>query len=128
VIGVDIEKIKADPKNDELAGSICCDRELATLAGLPEPQRFVEFYRYWTLKEAYVKALGVGLSFPVQKVEVMPSTANPGNSPWSMSDLRVRGRWTAVSINDVCGYAAAAAVAGSDIVLRHRSWPNSDPL
>lgn len=33
------------------------------LRNLPEPQRSATFFRYWTLKEAYTKGLGLGLAF-----------------------------------------------------------------
>lgn len=36
---------------------------------LPEPEILRRFYLIWTLKEAYTKALGLGLGFDFQRIE-----------------------------------------------------------
>ena len=40
--------------------------EVAALRGLPDDQRMERFFAYWTLKEALLKAVGVGLAFPLR--------------------------------------------------------------
>ncbi|MFJ8469284.1 4'-phosphopantetheinyl transferase family protein [Streptomyces swartbergensis] len=63
-IGVD-----AEPLDRRVYGSpvmrettLACEREF--LAGLPAGEREAAAVRLWTLKEAYVKAIGVGLRLP----------------------------------------------------------------
>lgn len=62
-VGVDIETV--GKFEETVARLLLTDLEFATLSGLPEGQRRILFYRYWTCKEAIVKAVGCGLSvFP----------------------------------------------------------------
>ncbi|MET7690710.1 4'-phosphopantetheinyl transferase superfamily protein [Streptomyces sp. NPDC005483] len=64
-LGVDAERARR-PVRPELAGRICTPAELAAVAALDEPDRSESLLRLWTLKEAYVKALGTGLRVPVR--------------------------------------------------------------
>jgi 4'-phosphopantetheinyl transferase len=66
-IGVDVEKV--DPARTEpgVWQQYFAAPEVAALAALPENDRCERFFRYWTLKEAYIKARGLGLSLPLQQ-------------------------------------------------------------
>jgi 4'-phosphopantetheinyl transferase len=60
IVGVDVEARERSLL--DLTGRICHPRELAELRGLPPGERNARLLRLWTLKEAYTKALGVGLA------------------------------------------------------------------
>ncbi|WP_139345060.1 4'-phosphopantetheinyl transferase family protein [Virgibacillus pantothenticus] len=63
-IGIDIEEIK---EIDYLAISkrYFSDREYKDLSNISEHQQLRYFYNLWTLKESYVKNIGLGLSKPL---------------------------------------------------------------
>ena len=62
-VGVDVEQIR--PRDiDRLAADVLAESERHELAGTAAAQRLERFYQYWTLKEAYSKALGTGLAIP----------------------------------------------------------------
>lgn len=62
-VGCDIEKITTFDM--DVAKSFFSDREYLRIMSIPAPEdRNVEFFRYWTLKESYMKAIGQGLSLP----------------------------------------------------------------
>lgn len=62
MIGVDVEDRTQPPAELlSIAESFFSAEEFAALSALPEPQRPDRFFDYWTLKEAYIKARGVGL-------------------------------------------------------------------
>ena len=63
-LGVDIENTGWRPAPFDLAGHYFAAAERAELARLAPAQRQARFYACWTLKEAYAKARGIGLSFP----------------------------------------------------------------
>jgi 4'-phosphopantetheinyl transferase len=76
-IGVDVEQIDRKLEIDTLAGSVLSDDERAALVPLTGSARRERFFRYWTLKEAYVKAIGRGISLPLRSlhVEIAPAQA-----------------------------------------------------
>lgn len=61
--GVDCEGIRE--YKPRVAQRVCSDEELAVLEASEE--RDFLFTRLWTLKEAYVKALGIGISYPMRE-------------------------------------------------------------
>jgi 4'-phosphopantetheinyl transferase len=66
--GVDVEVQRQVEDMEELAARVLSPTEMSHLMALPTPLRPGRFFRYWTLKEAYVKARGLGLSLPLEAV------------------------------------------------------------
>ncbi len=62
-IGIDVEQNKG-PK-DDLVTRYFHPREIEGYNKLPAHQRSTRFYTIWTLKEAYLKAMGYGLTVPL---------------------------------------------------------------
>ena len=54
-----------EPSTEELAERFFAASEAAALAGLPPDQQRRLFFEFWTLKEAFIKARGMGLSIPL---------------------------------------------------------------
>ncbi|HQY99289.1 MAG TPA: 4'-phosphopantetheinyl transferase superfamily protein [Propionicimonas sp.] len=65
-IGVDVERVR--PHDHWAEARMLQPPESAEVADAADPDR--EFFCYWTVKESYVKALGVGLSYPVKRLRV----------------------------------------------------------
>lgn len=63
-LGVDAESL-ARPPHLDVAGRFFAHDEARALARTPSARQAQRFYEYWTLKEAYVKAHGLGLSMPL---------------------------------------------------------------
>ena len=66
-VGVDAEPIERAEKIAELAPEVFSSLELAQLEALPGPEKLDRALSLWTLKEAYIKSRGVGLSLPLNK-------------------------------------------------------------
>ena len=71
-LGVDAEFI-APIGAAEIAGCLFSPREQAELATLAGAARLSRFYELWTLREAYVKARGVGLALPLDQIVFRPA-------------------------------------------------------
>lgn len=71
-IGVDAERIDRCVEYLDLARSIFAPGEVRSLEREPAAVLPERFFTIWTLKEAYVKARGLGLSLPLQDFEVRP--------------------------------------------------------
>ena len=117
-IGVDIEWMRADMQFQHLASGICSAAEIGRLGSLPEGPCLQALYECWVLKEAYLKALGVRLAFSPQRVGIAFDDRMTAEIPGLRCLLRVRGCWTALSIDDAIGYAGAAVVPGGSVAFR----------
>ncbi len=74
VIGVDIEKHIVINDMEGFAKNFFSDDEIAEwLNGSNPDSNIKNFFRLWTLKEAYIKAMGKGLSYPLQEFSVIPA-------------------------------------------------------
>jgi 4'-phosphopantetheinyl transferase len=65
LIGIDIEQQKESVDGLALAQRFFSVAEYEHLQALPPPQQSDYFFQLWAYKEAFIKALGAGLSFPL---------------------------------------------------------------
>ena len=66
-LGVDVEHVRARAVSIDIADRYFAPQEVAALTAVTPQQRQYRFFEYWTLKEAYIKARGMGLSLPLDK-------------------------------------------------------------
>jgi 4'-phosphopantetheinyl transferase len=69
-IGVDAEPLSHADRILAVAERVYTSGELARLSRLEPPLRRLDAVRLWTLKEAYMKARGLGMSLPPQSFEI----------------------------------------------------------
>lgn len=121
-VGVDLESKSHRLKRDELAARFFSASENQSYFELPEEQRAAAFYRIWTCKEAYLKAIGAGLSFPLGRFTV---AARPDQPP-GLLDVEDQpdepARWAFVLPDAGVDFAAALAVEGHGWTLHRQTW------
>ena len=66
-LGVDVENVQKKPETLKIDEHVFSKQEVADLVSLPEADQTERFYHYWTLKEAYIKAKGMGLALPLDQ-------------------------------------------------------------
>ena len=64
LVGVDVERVDRVVR-DDIAGRFFAPSEVRDLRALPAAAQPRAFFEYWTLKEAYIKARGMGLAIPL---------------------------------------------------------------
>ncbi len=64
-LGVDVENVCTRQSGIEIADRYFAPAEVAAMRALPPEQQARRFFEYWTLKESYIKARGMGLSIPL---------------------------------------------------------------
>ena len=106
-VGIDVEHIKKDFETEGIAERFFSAGEVETLNTLAAEERPAAFFRCWTRKEAYIKAIGSGLSHPLDSFDV---TLAPGE-PAAIS--RVEELWSLFDLDVAPDYAGALAVASS---------------
>ena len=109
-IGVDIEKIRDDFDSAAIARRFFSAREQHQLSSLPAEQQHPAFFRCWTRKEAFIKALGEGLSHPLTQFDVSLDRSGP-ISLTTRPDPTEADRWWLQSVEVGGEYAAAFAVS-----------------
>jgi 4'-phosphopantetheinyl transferase len=64
-VGIDVEHVGRQLVHDTIPERFFSPLEVADLRALPESEQGVVFFDYWTLKESYIKARGLGLALPL---------------------------------------------------------------
>ena len=72
-LGVDAEPLDRADQVLALASTVFTKQEQADLATMPPAERRRWAVQLWTMKEAYIKARGLGLSLPVEQIELRRS-------------------------------------------------------
>ncbi len=64
---MDVENVRARDVDIQIADRYFAQEEVVALRALPREQQQQRFFEYWTLKESYIKARGLGLSLPTDR-------------------------------------------------------------
>jgi 4'-phosphopantetheinyl transferase len=119
---VDVEQMRAVIERDQIAERFFSPRERAALAALAPGQREEAFFLCWTRKEAYLKALGAGITYPLDRFSVSLTPGQPAALLEAAPEANGGSVWTLLSFTPAPQYQAAVAVEGADWVLRCRQW------
>lgn len=114
-LGLDVEYIRADFATEEIAKRFFSRREAETLASLPKEEMVAAFFRCWTRKEAYIKAIGKGLSQPLDRFDVTLASNEP--AALLRADAEDTMEWSLSDVDVGSDYASALAVEGTPSVI-----------
>lgn len=109
-IGIDLECIRPMSDVEALAKRFFLPREYALMRSLSPHQQQEIFFRYWTCKEAYLKATGEGLA-QLEKIEILLNCTEP-------AQLKTSEDWSLFELTPAENYLAAVVVAGSGYHLK----------
>ena len=117
-VGIDVEHIKDDFATQEIAERFFSEFEIEVLRALPREEQAAGFFRCWTRKEAYIKAIGSGLSHPLDQFDVTLGPDEPAALLRDYRDPESVRCWTLFDLVVGRGYAAALAVNGPVSMLQ----------
>lgn len=103
-VGVDVEELRPRARLDRLAARVLTAPEHAAWCRLRGDERLEAFLRHWTAREAYLKAIGVGLRRSVR--DAVAEAAG----------------WTVVPLDGLSGAVGAVAV-DRPATIRPAPWP-----
>jgi 4'-phosphopantetheinyl transferase len=116
-IGVDLEVTTKPLDVMTLAAQFFSSAEVAALRTLAPEARRRAFYTVWTQKEAFIKAMGDGLSRPLDSFDVSPQRRARGSLETRPDTALGRG-FTLLQVDPGPGFAAALACEGDVGTLR----------
>ncbi|MFT4979699.1 MAG: 4'-phosphopantetheinyl transferase [Myxococcota bacterium] len=123
-LGVDLEVPRSLLDGPGLARSMFSLAEQAALASFPSEHWTTAFFRCWTRKEAYVKAIGDGLSAPLERFTV--SLGPIAQLERLDGSQAAAARWTLIDERPASGVVAAAiAIEATDVVVHRYTCPPS---
>jgi len=107
-LGVDVEHVRADFATGDIARRFFSRVEVEAFDGLPQEEQVAAFFRCWTRKEAYIKAIGKGLS---QALDAFDVTLAPGDAAALLrAEEDDPSRWMLSDVDVGEGYAGALVV------------------
>jgi 4'-phosphopantetheinyl transferase len=106
-IGIDIEQIRAMPDLFDIARRFFSPEECKDLETVPPHAREAAFFDCWARKEAYIKAIGGGLSVPLDSFRVSLFEGEPARLVRARRDDA--GPWTIQEFDPGPGYRGAVA-------------------
>jgi 4'-phosphopantetheinyl transferase len=123
-IGIDLEFIDEKYAHLKVAEMFFSAAEIMMLKAIPADSRAGAFFSVWTRKEAFLKAIGKGLSYPPTQVTV--ATALEGREICSVAgDLHKTRRWFVTTLPFDHPYKAALAAEGAIRTVRFWQLPEN---
>jgi 4'-phosphopantetheinyl transferase len=111
-VGVDIERVRSGVDVHGIAQQVLTPAEIEKLSTATETQKEDLFYAMWTQKEAYIKAIGLGLSAPVRQITVGEGLLAAANDAGGWMIEGSGARWSLLRLDAPAGYKAALSVEG----------------
>lgn len=106
-IGVDIERLR--PVRRDLPDRYFSRSEATALAALEGNAWRDAFFRCWTRKEAFIKALGEGMRQPLDSFSVSFGEGEPARLMWLEGHSDAPANWTLLDTPPAEGFAGAIA-------------------
>lgn len=122
-LGVDLERLRPMPDGRDIAKRFFSEPENEAFAAIPEERRDLAFFTCWTRKEAFIKAVGEGLSMPLACFDVTLAPGEPARLLATRDGATAEAeRWTLREIDPGPDWLAALAVEGRGWTLRLFDW------
>ncbi len=122
-VGVDVERVRPVRRLEAVVARRFAAGERRWLAAAGEGEREAAFFRLWTRKEAFAKALGGGLAIPFRSFSVDMEAGEDGR----LAELAVPGEraddWSVMGLPAEPGTAAALAADWRDVVVERLPYP-----
>jgi len=129
-VGIDVEYIRPMLEAEHIANHFFSRDENTLIRTLPAAERTDLFFKIWTSKEAYLKAIGGGLTESLTQIEISLASTELTRIVSIDGDWRNALPWHLETLNPAPNYLAALVVQGStsQIVFRHIPNQDSDPF
>ena len=118
-MGVDIEAIRQRDQLAALVKKCFAKEEKIYWKSLPEAEKSTEFYRFWTRKEAFVKAVGRGIALGMKHVVISPE--KPIRIVNIPEEYGLASEWQIIDLDLDAGLSGALVVREKSLAIRMKS-------
>jgi 4'-phosphopantetheinyl transferase len=125
-LGIDIEQIRPRTNALALASRYFFSTEKDAVANAADEEREAVFLRFWTAKEAVIKAQGIGLSAPLDCFRVVFDGACETAAVETFRSERIEPDWFVRTLPVEKGWSAAVVARGRDWEVRVLEPPAMD--
>ncbi len=124
-LGIDLEKMKPDIDFAAIAQRFFSHGEVSSLFSLKKSDRVEAFYACWTRKEAFIKAMEMGLSLELDKFNVSLRPGEPARLISIKSQNQNTRNWSLYDLNVFRGFKACLAVRSRNIIISYYLWDST---
>ncbi len=124
-IGVDIERVRPFRDVERVAERFFAASEWAALRRLPPELRDEGFFNCWTRKEAFLKAIGVGITHLLSSFAVTLRPGDPAAFLELEPNVARRTQWKLEHLAPAAGHVGALCVEAPVHSVRYYGWCSS---
>lgn len=121
-LGVDLHQHQPMNEAEDLARHYFSASEIRELAQLPPALKTIGFFNCWTRKEAFIKATGRGLSYPLDRFSVSLTPGQPAAILSAEDEPEAVNAWSLVSLEVAPDYSAALVFKDKLSQVRNLAW------
>jgi len=121
-IGVDVEFVNPNIEVKDIATKFFSANEIMNLLALSEQEQILAFFNCWTRKEAFIKAVGEGLSFPLDKFEVSLEPDKPAKLLATDWEPKAVSKWSVYSMSPGANFVGSLVIEGLVENVKFWNW------
>jgi 4'-phosphopantetheinyl transferase len=126
-IGIDIEFMRNNVQIESISQRYFSLQENKNLSMLNTKEKSQAFFNIWARKEAFIKAIGLGLSYPLSKFEVDTRIISKNEAVAQIAlsindDYYEQQEWHLYSLQLEENYASALAIKGKEKKIMFFNW------
>lgn len=125
-LGVDLELVRTLDDMDSIAKRFFSEEEYAVYRTLSSDEKSLGFFNCWTRKEAYIKAIGEGLSHSLTDFVVSIRPGQPAKLLHTQNHSKPPQDWSMTTLTPAFSYVGAIVVEGQKPQFSCWHWQNRD--
>jgi 4'-phosphopantetheinyl transferase len=122
-VGVDVEYMREISEMGQIVEQFFSVRERAFFGGLPTSEKQETFFNWWTRKEAFMKATGEGLSYPLGRFDAIMAEGKSVESLGTLGGAKEGPRWSMWDVRPAEEFAGTVVVEGGGWDVQCWQWP-----
>jgi 4'-phosphopantetheinyl transferase len=123
-VGIDIEFVKNIPEMNSIVDNYLSSKEKNKFKKLSKIQRENLFYEYWTRKEALVKGIGMGLKYPIDRIDLNLQNVQTAVIDNRHTNSESKQIWSIYKLNLPQGFIGALALRNQIDSIQYYNYPS----